>query len=167
MNITDINKRHVLTLDLVNLSSPYDISAKARYFGITHYVYCFRYNHHDIIKYGESINKGNSAVERVCRQSDNLPGWNNRTLPMSTSGADMLKIWQKHYPNIHKDQVSVDIFDFTTYPHVNKKVIEHAEGKLIQSYMHTHNKQPIGNVKPYYIPTIPDPVTVENLFEFI
>jgi len=117
--------------------------------GVTDYCYAFTHIT-GTMKFGQSDNneweKG-SWGERIYRQAWHIPGWNIKCSP-NMSGKEFLDTIA-HYPNIHKDDVIVKIWDMTNYAFLSKDnhkfELTALENQLIEAYETMTGCTPIGN----------------------
>ena len=144
----DRTKVSIYRIDLKNMLHAKDIRATMKAAGIKRYVYEFIHNS-ETMKYGIQYEWDNTTWgERIYRQAWWIPGWPK--VPKSSSGKDMFDIIQ-FFPNIHKADVSIRIWDMTKYPNafLNDKALEikMLERELIKEYIDKHNRPPVGNIK--------------------
>jgi hypothetical protein len=96
-----------------------------------------------VMKYGHTMGD-KQPLERIYRQAGNIPGWEGGMLKGS-AGADMMKIWQAHFPNIHKDDVTVVIHDM--YGKTEEDCLD-KENQLVEDHKKDFGYPPPGNIKP-------------------
>lgn len=128
----------------------------------------------EVLKYGiQHSVAGNQPGERLYTQIGWMPGWKNGTLKRSQKTGDAVQrlidyVNQKHKTSFHKDDVSVEVMDYTNFPFFDTKN-RYAE---MQNFEEHHKKlfnekegyYPIGNPKQEKIRFIP--TQFDNLFEF-
>jgi hypothetical protein len=111
----------------------------------------------DVLKYGKAADNewmsGNWG-DRVYRQAGHISGWHK--MLGSGSGEEMIDVVANYTQQtgrfVHKDDVSIVIYDFTNFkfPVQDKfgKYLEKVENYLIENYRSTHQgRNPVGNIK--------------------
>lgn len=136
---------------------------------IQRYLYIIRYNG-DIIKIGIQWKKQDWA-DRIYTQIGHMPGWNKPLLKRSdkkTGTAIRSLIAKVDSISYHKDNVEVEIFDFTNYPFQMDSSIyaemQNAEEELKLEFYKTYNRYPAGNIKQEPIRSIVQYKTFSDLF---
>ena len=123
--------------------------------GIDRYVYAIHYKD-DIGKYGIKHKKGHPYGERVYTQIGYIPGWKKPLLTRSKKTGIAIKamIEELNPTSFHKDDVILEIFDFTNYPFQwpdSDKLVyaemQNAEEQLKLEYYQTRGRYPVGNLK--------------------
>lgn len=147
--LIDLTKVPYYKLSLSQLLRASEIMKHFKNLGITSNVYGFEYIN-TIMKYGVQYDcVAQEPGERTYRQSFHIPGWPSKPSPRS-AGNDMLDIIP-HFPGIHKNNVTLHIWDMTNYPRassVNTKFEVNAlERQLIKRHIEEHGYKPIGNIK--------------------
>jgi hypothetical protein len=164
----DTNKIPQYSIDLKDLKSAVEICQLMRKASIESYCYAFEYRR-ETMKYGLQYDIIKSQYgERAYRQAWNIPGWDS--VPLSSSGQDMLGIVE-NFPSIHKDAVTLHIWDMTNYPRASSLKpnfeVDKLERQLIKDHISRYGEAPVGNKNLEehmdYATYIPD--SVMNLFE--
>jgi len=123
--------------------------------GIERYVYTIWYKD-EVAKHGIKYKKGHPNGERVYTQAGYIPGWNKPLLKRSKkTGIAVKAMIEKLNPtSFHKDDVVLEIFDFTNYPFewpdsdvLIYAAMQNAEEQLKLEYYQTHGRYPVGNLK--------------------
>ena len=147
--IVNTSKLPTFEFNLRCYLTAYKIKDDMRKMGVQSYVYAF-YHFDKIMKYGVQYDSNDKTFgERIYRQAFHIPGW--PTVPSKKSaGNDMLDII-KHFPNINKNDVRIQIWDMTGYPRENaddyKFEINQAERQFIKEHIEKFGFKPIGNIK--------------------
>lgn len=148
MNI-DISKLPKLTFKLKKLDKAAEILKTMRDNNIEGYVYAFEYMG-IIMKYGVQYQAGDGHGNRIYRQAFHIPGWEKPCSP-NMSGDDMRDIINEHFPSIHKDHVTIHVWDMTNYPQTilndHKFDINMLERQFIKEHIEKHGRKPLGNIK--------------------
>jgi hypothetical protein len=147
----DVDKLPNITIDLSKCLNACEIKSIMKKAGIKYYCYAFIYKS-TIMKYGMSADNDwmkDSYGERIYRQAFQIPGWPKRPSPKS-AGSDMLDII-KHFPNIHKSDVCIKVWDMTMYPFAVKECPKDEVFECEKALLDLHEKQfrslPIGNIR--------------------
>jgi hypothetical protein len=153
--MTKLNSVPIKTVPLKNLRSYTDIKAIFRREQIVRYLYVIKYNG-DIIKFGIQY-KIQEPADRIYTQIGHMPGWSQKLLERSkkTTGKSIAELIQKVDPvSFHKDNVELEIYDFSNYSFENPKSdqavyaeMQNAEEFLKKQYFEQHGKYPPGNIK--------------------
>ena len=154
--LADINKP-TLTKKIKDLVQASDLCGILKSYGIERYAYSVRhYNSitqtYDIMKIGMSADNASNYGDRIYRQVNNLPGW--PTMPRSGCGKDIITVVHDYQRDtgliVHKDDCVVEIWDVTHAPQRGQRIqraAEDAETELLDQYVSTYGKLPIGNPK--------------------
>ena len=98
-----------------------------------------------ILKYGYTALEPNG--ERVYRQIWRCPGW--PTEPATTAAGEDFDWTVSHFPNLHKDDVYIQIWDMSHIEPINPYRPEYEpyllEGQFIREYIERYGSAPIGN----------------------
>ena len=165
----DTTKIPQYRVELKDLKSAAEICQLMRTANVESFCYAFEYRR-ETMKFGLQYTvTSNTYGERAYRQAWNIPGWSNT--PLSTSGQDMLGIVE-NFPSIHKDAVTLHIWDMTNYPRASSLKpnfeVDKLERQLIKEHIARHGEPPIGNKNLEehmdHATIIPDTV-FDNLFE--
>lgn len=145
----DIAKLPTFMFDLSNYLTASVLKHDMKAADIQSYVYAF-YHKGVVMKYGVQYEcDADTYGERAYRQAFHIPGWPRQPSPNS-AGNDMLDII-KHYPNINKNNITIQIWDMTNYPRANsnnpKYEVNQVERQLIKAYTDQHGSRPLGNIK--------------------
>ncbi len=150
-----LNSVPIKVIQLKNLNSYTDIKNIFRRAGITRYIYGIKYSG-NIIKYGIS-HKVQEPADRIYTQIGHMPGWKQALLQRSKkkTGKAVNELIQKVDPeNFHKDNVELEIYDFTHYEFELEKSdqaiyaeMQNVEEFLKKQYFDKHGKYPPGNIK--------------------
>lgn len=164
---------------------PKNLSHAVGVIGSTRYCYAFVHLYHDpeefdikssVIKYGKGADfewqKGNWG-DRVYRQAGNIPGWD--LMLTGPNGSEMLTEYipayqNKHNRMVHKDDVIVLIWDFTTYTFLSEHqwdlCLRQFESFLIDEHERNFGFRPPGNLKNAAAPntTVVSDQTFNTLF---
>jgi hypothetical protein len=147
----DINKLPTVTIDLGRCLNACEIKSIMKKTGIKYYCYAFIYNS-TIMKYGMSADNDwmrGSFGERIYRQAFQIPGWPSKPSPKS-AGNDMLDVI-KYFPNIHKSNVCVKVWDMTGFPFAVESCPKDEVLECEKVLLDLHEKQfgslPIGNIR--------------------
>jgi hypothetical protein len=118
----------------------------------------------EVLKYGIQHRIGsNQPGERIYTQIGWMPGWSNGTLKRCKSTGEAIQkviayVEQKYKMPFHKDNVSVEIMDYTNYPFVNKNIyaeMQNLEEHFKKLHFDCYGHYPIGNPKQEKIRHIP------------
>ena len=144
----DTSKINVYRINLYKLLEAKEIRQSLKTNGIKRYVYEFTHKG-ETMKYGIQYEWDPTTWgERIYRQAWHIPGW--PAVPKSSSGSDMLGIIQC-FPSINKNDVSIKIWDMTSYPssYISDSAFEikALERQLIKEYEDIYNRRPVGNIK--------------------
>lgn len=163
-SITSRNK--IALKDLTDYTQIKRIFKKAN---IQRYLYIIRYNG-EIIKIGIQWTVQDWA-DRIYTQIGHMPGWNKPLLKRSdkkTGTATRSLIAKIDQTSFHKDNVELEIFDFTNYPFQMESSIyaemQNAEEELKAEFYKTYNRYPVGNIKQEPIRSIVKLETFADLF---
>jgi hypothetical protein len=136
---------------------------------IHRYLYIIKYNG-EIIKIGIQW-KVIDWADRIYTQIGHMPGWNKPLLKRSdkkTGTATRSLIEKVDSISYHKDNIEVEIFDFTSYPFQRNSTIyaemQNAEEELKTEFYKTYNRYPVGNLKQEPIRSIIKTETFFDLF---
>ena len=145
----DTTKIPTHTLTLATFSQACDIITYMKKHKISSYVYSFKL-HDTIMKYGVQYDLAKGSYgERIYRQSFHIPGWPKQASPRS-AGNDMLDIIV-NFPEIHRNDISIQVWDMTSYPRVSslnhKFEVNQLERQLIKKHIDLTGHRPIGNIK--------------------
>jgi hypothetical protein len=144
----DLNNVPVHSLDLKDFLHAKEIRQYMRNQDIREHCYAF-VRKNKVMKYGIQYEwNPTTHGERAYRQAWYIPGW--PTKPKSTSGDDMADII-KNFPGIHKNDVTLVIFDMTHYPRSSSREpdyeVKQLERQLIKDHIDSNNEPPVGNIK--------------------
>lgn len=157
--IVDILKRlpAPIVINLATLENASDITTICKKNGIKQCAYTFTHLLDTVMKHGETA-AGNWDIqdkknprfgERMYRQAANIPGWPQKQ-PRSPAGADMRDICAESFPGIHKDEVTLTIYNMTGYSFTNpiKKRFDTriVENILVQNSINQSGNLPAGNL---------------------
>jgi hypothetical protein len=140
-------------IDLSQLNDAYEIKGIMKKIGVTVYVYAFVYRG-TVMKYGQScyktVHRSDPNGERIYRQARYINGWHQMPATTNSSGSDIIPVLD-HFPQIHKDQVSIHVWDMTDYPFAAQNCPEHevtvVENQLIEAHISATGYKPFGNIK--------------------
>lgn len=155
---------------LRNLTDYTQIKGIFRRSKIDRYIYDIKYNGHTI-KYGISHQANQQAADRIYTQIGHMPGWNKPLLKRSDkkTGKAIRDMMAKVSPNFHKNDVEIDIYDFTNYPFQRDDTVyaemQNAEEELKEQYYQQFKKYPAGNIKQEGIRSIVKNEVLDQLFE--
>ncbi len=150
------------SINLTNISKPKEILQLGTKFQLIDYVYVFRYNIFEIIKNGVSA-ADTQPADRIYRQAAWLPGWNSK--PKSSSGREIRDIIDEHYKELHKDDVSIDIYNFTGYGY-SLSELNVFENALITTANKILKNPIVGNTRNISSKFKPDPVISQKIVSF-
>lgn len=147
--LIDTGKLLTTKFELFRLLKPYEIVTVMKKLGFESYVYEFVYKG-VTMKYGVQYDiQGSSYGERIYRQAFHIPGWPTKPSEKS-AGNDMLAV-VSNFPNINKNDVTINVWDMTNYPRassINPKFeVNQLERQFIREYVRKHGDKPIGNIK--------------------
>lgn len=151
-NFSIVPRTHV---SLKNLKDYTAIKDVFRHNNIDRYLYVIKYKG-EMAKCGIS-HKIQEPGDRIYTQVGHMPGWTKPLLKRSDkkTGKAVREMIAKLNPtSFHKDDVEVEILDFTNYPFKqptsDKNVyaeMQNAEEELKQEYYQVHGRYPCGNIK--------------------
>ena len=128
----------------------------------------------EILKYGIQHRVGvNQPGERIYTQIGWMPGWANGTLKRSRATGNSVQkiidyVERKYKVPFHKDEVTVEIMDYTKYPFRNTENIyaemQNLEEHFKKFYFEHNGRFPIGNIKQEKIRFLA--TEFDNLFEY-
>jgi hypothetical protein len=149
------------------------IQRYCRRHNIYYMVYAIKW-HGQILKYGiQHSVYGNQPGERLYTQVGWMPGWNNGILKRSKKTGEAIKlimtqVEQKYDVAFDKNDVSIEIMDYTHYPFFNPNnryaEMQNLEEHYKKMFYEQHGHYPIGNPKQEKIRHVPTEFC--NLFEF-
>jgi hypothetical protein len=168
----DTTKLPTFKFDLSAYLTASTIKRDMRNINVKNYVYAF-FHKETLMKYGVQYDCDNDTFgERIYRQAFHIPGW--PSVPSKKSaGNDILDIIC-YFPNINKNDITIQVWDMTNYPRANsnnpKFEVNQVERQFIKEYIKLHGSRPIGNIKDERHMDnkafVPD-VMFNNLFEVI
>jgi hypothetical protein len=168
MNFND-PKINIFNIELDLLQKPSEICR--RMVNVTDYCYAFTHTT-GVMKFGQSGRGTGAWGERIYRQAWHIPGW--PTTIGSGSGHEMADIVRDFYPNIHKDEVFIKVWDLSNIAFLQNKNRNYErlqfENYLIDLYSTVAGIAPPGNKRTgAYIKTrsVVADTTIDNLFTFI
>lgn len=165
-NFSITTKNKIALKDLKDYTQIKRIFKKAN---IQRYLYIIRYND-EIIKIGIQWTVQDWA-DRIYTQIGHMRGWNKPLLKRSDkkTGTATRNLMEKVDPtSFHKDNIELEIFDFTNYPFQRSSTVyaemQNAEEELKAEFYKTYNKYPVGNIKQEPIRSIVKTETFCDLF---
>lgn len=168
--ITDFGQCQRYTVQLRNLNNFTDIKIFFRQNNIQRYIYILRYND-TVMKIGIS-HKVQEWADRIYTQIGHMPGWDR---PLLKRGGDKIKdavdkMIAKFPGQFHKDNVEVEILDFTNYNFFNKDTVysemQNAEEELKKEHFVQYGCYPVGNIKQEKIRFVPNKTVFDSIFSF-
>lgn len=167
--ITDFNQCKRYKIELRSLSDYTEIKWIFKNFNIQRYIYVIR--HKDQIAKIGIQHKIQEWADRIYTQIGHMPGWTKPLLQRSrkTKAAVDAMIAKLSGP-FHKDDVELEIIDFTDYAFFNSlnpyAEMQNAEEELKDQYFKQFGCYPVGNIKQEKIRFVPNKTTFENIFSF-
>jgi hypothetical protein len=145
----DITKLPSTQFKLKELNKACEILKEMRDLDFQGYVYAFVCKQ-TVMKYGVQYKAGDGHGNRIYRQAFHLPGWEIPCSP-NMSGDDMRDIIDEHFPDIHKDDVVIYVWDMTNFPRTvstdPKLDINKLERQFIREHIEIYGSKPVGNIK--------------------
>ena len=164
-----LSRYNQIIIKLKHLEKPRDITHKFDHHRIGCYIYEFSANG-IVIKYGMSMNESRDLGERVYRQAAHLSGWNR--IADSSAGDDILEAVKRFEDHqkifIYRNDVILTVWDLGRI--LNETQVKQREAQVIHDYHIAHKRMPYGNVQDYRAPLnkrVPDPVVIDNLFQWL
>jgi len=148
---TDWSIIPIHTINVSDLSSPYDISLYMKGKKITKYLYQITYKG-TVLKYGMSADNSRNYGERLYRQIGHIKSWG--TLRLTGSSGSDFRIIEEDFQNLNgteidKNFVEIRVWDVSNYPFTTinpwNEVLA-MESQLITKYVDAVGKKPIGNI---------------------
>lgn len=166
INFSELPHHYICLRDLDSFTQIKDIFRKLN---IQRYIYIFKHKG-KIIKIGIS-HAIQEPADRVYTQIGHMPGWSRPLLKRSKKTKESIDlIISKIEGGLVKDDVEIEVIDFTDYDFVNTDNVyaemQNAEEALKKDHFHQFGYYPIGNIKQEKIRFVPDKNVLHNLFSF-
>lgn len=167
--MTDFSQCKRYKIELKSLNDYTEIKWIFKKLNIQRYIYIIRHKDH-IAKIGIQHAIIDWA-DRIYTQIGHMPGWDRPLLQRSKKTKMAVDAMIAKLPGpFHKDDVELEIIDFTEYKFFNSQnpyaEMQNAEEELKKQYFEQFGCYPVGNIKQEKMRFVPDKSNFEKLFSF-